>query len=1022
MSNLITESEVEQAALEIFAELDYSVINGPEIAPDGTSPERESYGDVVLVERLRKAAYSFNSDIPSESIEEAIKKVLRTDAPELIAKNQLFQKYLVDGVEVEYRKNGETRGDKVKLIDFEHPLENEFLAVNQFTIIENHQNKRPDIILFVNGLPLVVIELKNPVDENATIKTAFDQIQTYKAFIPTLFRYNSLLVVSDGLEARAGSLTSDWSRFMMWRTVDGKELAPDIAPQMDVLIRGMLNPTTLLDLIRSFTVFEVDKEKTFKKIAAYHQYYAVKKAVEKTVLSSSVTGDKRAGVIWHTQGSGKSLSMVFYAGLLVQRLDNPTVVMLTDRNDLDDQLFETFANCQQLLRQTPVQAETRADIQKLLAVASGGIVFTTIQKFFPDEKGGTYPQLSDRRNIVVIADEAHRSQYDFIDGFARHIRDALPHASFIGFTGTPIETNDKNTKAVFGDYIDIYDIQQAVEDGATVRIYYESRLAKIELKEDEKPKIDPQFEEVTEGAEETEKQKLKSQWAQLEKLVGAEPRLKKIADDIIRHFEARLEIMDGKALIVCMSRRICVDLYNSIIVHRPDWHHADDDKGSIKVVMTGSSSDPVSWQEHVRNKKRRRALRERMKNPKDALKIVIVRDMWLTGFDVPCLHTMYLDKPMRGHNLMQAIARVNRVFKDKPGGLVVDYLGIAADLKKALSEYTESGGKGKPTFEQEDAVELMMEKHEIVSEMFEGYDYEGVFKAAYKDKLAFIIGGREHILTLEKGQERFVKEVTALSQAFALAVPHPKALGIRDDVGYFQAVKAGLVKLESSATGDKKENIESALKQLISQAVSSDEVVDVFAAAGLKKPDISILSEEFLAEVRGMKHKNLAFELLKRLLNDEIKIRSRKNLIQSRTFSAMLEEAIKRYQNKSIEAAKVIEELIELAKKMREAHKRGDELRLSEDELAFYDALEVNDSAVKVLGDDTLRMIARELVENVRKNVTIDWTIKESVQAGMRVIIKRILRKYGYPPDKQKKATDTVLEQAKLLANEWAEK
>ncbi len=1020
MSNIITESEVEQAALEIFGEMDYSVLNGPDLAPDGTTPERESYLDVVLVERLRSAVYSLNPSLPTETKEQAIKKVLRTESPELLDKNELFHKYLIEGVEVEYRKNGGTRGDKVHLVDFEHPDENEFLAINQFTVIENNQNKRPDIILFVNGLPLVVIELKNPVDENATIKTAFDQIQTYKAFIPTLFRYNALTVVSDGLEARAGSITSDWSRFMMWRTVDGKELAPDLTPQMDVLLRGILNPSTLLELIRYFTVFEKEKGKANKKIAAYHQYYAVKKAVENTVLSSSVTGDKRAGVIWHTQGSGKSLSMVFYAGLVVQRLNNPTVVMLTDRNDLDDQLFETFANCQQLLRQTPVQAETRADIQKLLAVASGGIVFTTIQKFFPDERGGTYPQLSDRRNIVVIADEAHRSQYDFIDGFARHIHDALPNASFIGFTGTPIETNDKNTTAVFGNYIDIYDIQQAVEDGATVRIYYESRLARIELKEEEKPKIDPQFDEVTEGAEESEKQKLRSQWAQLEKLVGAEPRLKKIADDIIRHFEARLEIMDGKALIVCMSRRICVDLYSSIVAIRPDWHHADDDKGFIKVVMTGSSSDPVSWQEHVRNKKRRRTLRERMKDPIDPLKIVIVRDMWLTGFDVPCLHTMYLDKPMRSHNLMQAIARVNRVFRDKPGGLVVDYLGIAADLKNALSEYTESGGKGKPTFEQEDAVELMLEKHEIISNMFDGYDYEGVFRASYKDKLSFIIGGREHILALEKGQERFIKEVTALSQAFALAVPHPKALAIRDNVGYFQAVKAGLVKLESSAVGEKKENIETALKQLISKAVSSDEVVDVFAAAGLKKPDISILSDEFLAEVRGMKHKNLAFELLKRLLNDEIKVRSRKNLIQSRTFSAMLEDAIKKYQNKSIEAAKVIEELIDLAKKMREIHKRGDEMNLSEDELAFYDALEVNDSAVKVLGDETLRMIARELVENVRKNVTIDWTIKESVQAGMRVIIKRILRKYGYPPDMQKKATDTVLEQAKMLANEWA--
>ena len=863
---------------------------------------------------------------------------------------------------------------------------------------------------------LVVIELKNPADENATVHSAFKQFQTYKSQIPTLFNFNEILITSDGFDAKAGTITSDWERFQPWKSMDGKNKAHHAIPQIEVLLKGMLNKDTLLDLVRHFIVFE---EKS-KKLAAYHQYYAVNKAIAETIKASNVKGDKRCGVIWHTQGSGKSLSMVFYTGKLVLTLDNPTIVVLTDRNDLDDQLFGTFSRCNELLRQSPVQADSRAKLRECLKVSSGGVVFTTIQKFLPEEKGDTYPCLSDRRNIVVIADEAHRSQYDFIDGFARHMRDALPNASFIGFTGTPIESKDKNTRAVFGDYIDVYDIEQAVNDGATVSIFYESRLAQLELKAEERPKIDPNFEEATEGEEVAKKEKLKSKWARVEAIVGSEKRIKQIAKDIVSHFETRLQTLEGKGMIVCMSRRIAFDLHNELIKLRPQWYHKDDDKGFLKVIMTGSASDPVEWQEHIRNKPRRRDIGDRMKDDKDPLKLVIVRDMWLTGFDVPSLHTMYVDKPMRGHGLMQAIARVNRVFKDKPGGLVVDYLGIADDLKHALSDYTQSGGKGKPTFDQEEAVALMLEKYEVVDGMFHKFDYQKFFKASVTEKMTIITLAQEHILGQKDGKERFLAYVTQLSQAFALSVPDAEALKIRDEVGFFQAVRARLAKFETG-TGKTSDDLDTAIKQIISKAVSSDKVIDIFEAAGIKKPDISILSDEFLAEVRNMPHKNLAFELLKKLLNDEIKARMKRNVIQGRSFAQMLEIAIKKYQNKAIEVAKVIEELVELARKMREANKRGEDLGLTEDELAFYDALEVNDSAVKVLGDETLREIARDLVKAVRNNVTIDWTIKESVQARLKVMVKRILREHGYPPDKEKKATDTVLEQATLLCKDWAE-
>lgn len=1023
MADTLNESAIEEVVLSWMAELGFANLHGPDIAPGEPTAERDTYEQVILPRRLADAVARLNPSIPTQAREEAIRKVIRLESPSLIINNNTFHRMLVDGVEIEYRRDdGTIAGDRVRLVDFANPDNNDFVAVNQFTVIEGQHNRRPDVVIFVNGLPLGLIELKNPADENATIWSAFNQLQTYKQQIPSLCAFNGVLIISDGLEARVGSLTADRERFMPWKTIEGEELAPSTMPQLEVLIHGLFDKRRFLDFVRHFIVFEQETDGSIsKKLAGYHQFHAVNRAVEATAGAAGPKGDKRCGVVWHTQGSGKSLTMAFYAGrvILHPAMQNPTLVVLTDRNDLDDQLFGTFARCHELLRQKPVQARDRADLRKLLAVASGGVVFTTIQKFFPEEKGDAYPQLSDRRNIIVIADEAHRSQYDFIDGYARHIRDALPNASFIGFTGTPIELTDKNTRAVFGDYISIYDIQRAVQDGATVPIYYESRLAKLELKEEERPHLDVEFEEVTEGEEEGKKEKLKTKWAALEAIVGADKRINLIADDLVTHFERRLEAMDGKALIVCMSRRICVDLYKAIVKLRPQWHDPADDKGAIKIVMTGSASDPLDWQEHIRNKPRREELGKRFKNPRDSLKIVIVRDMWLTGFDAPCLHTMYVDKPMRGHGLMQAIARVNRVFRDKPGGLVVDYLGLADQLKRALHDYTESGGKGDTAIDQEDAVAVMLEKYEICCDMFHGFNWATWTTGSPADRLRLLPPAQEHILALKDGKTRFLKAVTDLSKAFALAVPHAEALRIRDDVAFFQAVRSALAKT-TAAGGKTPDELDAAIRQLVSKAVASDEVVDIFSAAGLKNPDISILSDEFLAEVKSLPHRNLAVELLRKLLNDEIKTRSKKNIVQSRSFAEMLEQSIRSYQNRAIETAQVIEELIALAKDMREANKRGEETGLSEDELAFYDALEVNDSAVKVLGDETLRNIARELVETVRRNVTIDWTVKETVRAKLRTMVKRILRKYGYPPDKQEQATRTVLEQAELLCQDVA--
>ncbi len=1041
----ITESTVEQAALEWFESLGFTAKAGPDIAPDGPTPERDSYTDVILHGRLRQALTQLNPTLPTEALDDAFRRLTRPEGPTLEARNRAFHRLLVDGVTVEYRDaDGTIRGAQAQVIDFSDVTNNDWLAVNQFTVVENKHTRRPDVVLFINGLPLVVIELKNAADEDATIWTAFQQLQTYKAEIPSLFISNALLVVSDGIEARVGTLTAGREWFKPWRTIHGETLADAHVPELQVLIEGMLAPRCLLDLVRDFIVFEDDGGGQLAKVTAgYHQFHAVHVAVGETLRAAEMAregvikeqlgrfeaglkpggkpGDRRVGVVWHTQGSGKSLTMAFYAGRIIREpaMENPTLVVLTDRNDLDDQLFGTFSSCRELLRQPPVQADSRANLRELLAVESGGVVFTTIHKFFPEEKGDRHPTLSERRNVVVIADEAHRSQYDFIDGFARHMRDALPNASFIGFTGTPIELRDANTRAVFGDYISVYDIQRAVEDGATVPIYYESRLARLTLDEAERPRIDPEFEEVTEGEEVERKERLKTKWAQLEAIVGAQKRLSLVARDIIEHYEQRCEAMDGKAMVVCMSRRICVELYDEIVKLRPAWASADDEQGAIKVVMTGSASDSPDWQQHIRNKPRREALANRFRDPADPLRMVLVRDMWLTGFDCPSLHTMYVDKPMRGHGLMQAIARVNRVFRDKPGGLVVDYLGLAHELKAALATYTESGGTGRTALDQDEAVTLMIEKYEVCCGLFHGFDWSRWTTGTSPQRLALLPAAQEHILAQENGKDRCIRVVRELSQTFALAVPHEEALRIRDDVAFFQAVQSVLAK-RAPADARPEEDLDHAVRQIISRAVSPEGVVDIFAAAGIEKPDISILSDEFLAEVRVMPHCNLAVELLQKLLKGELKVRRRKNVVQARSFAEMLEQTMRRYQNRAIEAAQVIEELIGLAKEMREANARGEELGLSEDELAFYDALETNDSAVQVLGDETLRGIARELVQTVRNNVTIDWTLRENIRAHLRVLVKRILRKYGYPPDMQEKATQTVLEQAEVLSAEWA--
>lgn len=1067
----LTESQIEDFAIQLFEQLGYKSLYGPDIAPDGLAAQRTSFEDVVLRETLQRAVRRINRDLPSEVCDDAVNEVLRIASPDQLANNEQFHRMLTEGISVSVHHDGGERGELVWLIDFDNPLNNEFTVVNQYTIIENGRNKRPDLILFVNGLPLVVIELKNAASEDATLQSAFRQIKTYKEAIPSLFTYNALIVISDGLEARAGSLSAGFSRMMAWKSADGKAEASHLVSQLEVLIQGMLNKETLLDLVRSFTVFEKTKTedpktrittiKTVKKVAAYHQYYAVNKAIESTIRATGINahgegmaseppaayglrdvneqsvGDHKAGVVWHTQGSGKSLSMVFYVGKVVRILNNPTIVVITDRNDLDDQLFSTFADCKQLLRQTPVQAEDRNTLKKLLHVASGGVVFTTIQKFQP-ESGNVYETLTDRSNVIVMADEAHRSQYGFKAktvevkneadevigsetkyGFAKYLRDALPNATYLGFTGTPIETADVNTPAVFGNYIDVYDIAKAVEDGATVRIFYESRLAKVELS-DEGRKLIESLDRELETENMNDVQLAKAKWTQLEALIGSPSRMKNIARDIVTHFEQRQEVFEGKGMIVAMSRRIAVELYDAIIALRPQWHSDDISRGAIKVVMTSASSDSVEITRHHTTKEQRRMLADRMKDPDDELKLVIVRDMWLTGFDVPCLHTLYIDKPMQGHNLMQAIARVNRVYKDKPGGLIVDYLGIASDLKKALSFYSDSGGKGNPTEQQDEAVAIMNEKLEVVQHLLHGFDYQPYFSADVSHKLSLILQAEDFILGLDDGKKRFVNEVNALSKAFAIAIPHERAMAVKEEVAFFQAVKARLCKFDATSSHKTNEEIETTIRQVIDKALVSEQVVDIFDAAGIKKPDISILSEEFLMELKGMEHKNIALEVLRKLLNDEIKARMQHNMVQGKSLMEMLEASINKYHNKVITAVEVIDELIGLSKQIIEQDKIAHDLGLTEYEYAFYSAVADNKSAVELMGKDKLRELAVVLTETIRNNVTIDWEIKENVRAKMRVAVKRLLRRFGYPPDMQLLATETVIKQAEMISAELA--
>lgn len=1041
-----SEGLVEEVVLSTFQELGYLYQPSQVISPDGSAPARLAYGDVLLQEVLAAAVERLNPNIPPDAREQAIRQLSISETPSLVEENRRIHRLIAEGVDVEFGScDGEVKSDKLWLIDLEHPENNDFWVTNQFTVAEGKYMRRPDVMVFVNGLPLGVIELKNAASENATIHEAYNQLQTYKEQVPSLFRTNAVMVASDGMLARIGSLTADEERFMPWRSVTGAEgdFTPHGPYEMDTLLRGVFDKERFLALVRDFTVFGDRGEGLFKIIAGYHQFHGAHKAITSAIEAAKPEGDRKIGVIWHTQGSGKSLLMAFLGGLIVRsrKLENPTLIVLTDRNDLDDQLFGTFSLCKDLIRQTPEQADSREDLRKLLNRASGGVIFTTVQKFTPEKGEEVFPVLTERRNVIVMADEAHRSQYGFDAklnretgerryGYAHYIRQALPNASFMGFTGTPIEAADVNTPAIFGEYIDIYDISRAVEDGATVPIYYESRLARIELNEDEKPKIDAEIEAMLEDEALTEQEKQKAQWATVERLVGSKKRLAQVAADLVEHLEKRIEGLPGKAMAVCMSRRICVDLYNEIIALRPDWHSDDDDKGAVKIVMTGSASDPLEWQPHIGNKKRRDDLAKRARKVDDPLKLVIVRDMWLTGFDAPCMHTMYIDKPMRGHGLMQAIARVNRVFKEKPGGLVVDYIGIATNLKKALGQYSQSD-RDKTGIDEEEAVALLLEKYEIVRGMFTGHDYSLGVTGKPVERLKALADGIDWILKWQQAEaakvesaeakkhahRRYQDAVLELSKAYALASASDAASEIRDEVGFFQAVRTALVK--TTATGKMSDKAKSlAVEQLLNQAVANAEIVDILKAAGLQSPDISVLSDQFLMDVQKMEKKNLALEALKKLLNGEIKSRSKTNVVQSKAFSRRLEEAVARYHANAISTVEMIQELIALAKEMQAAAARGDELGLSPEEIAFYDALAGNESAVEAMGSEQLRVIAHELVENMRASVTVDWQHKASARARMRILVKRILKRFGYPPDLEQEAVQMVLAQAELLLQE----
>ena len=1032
----MTEDQLEQETLGWLCEQGYTHLYGPDIAHDGDNPERESYRDVILTMRLRTAIARLNPQVPLAAREDALRQVLELGVPVQLSANRLFHRLLVSGVPVQYQKDGETRGDFVRLIDWADVQANEWLAVNQFSIQGPKHIRRPDIILFVNGLPLVLLELKNPADVNADLVKAFDQIQTYKEQIPDVFEYNEILVISDGSEARMGSLSADIERFAHWRTIDGLTVDPlGEFNELETLVRGVLQPAMLLDYLRYFVLFE-DDGRLVKKIAGYHQFHAVRAAIQQVVSASRPGGTHKGGVVWHTQGSGKSITMTCFAARVMQEaaMENPTIVVITDRNDLDGQLFGVFSLSQDLLREQPVQALTRGDLrEKLGNRPSGGIVFATIQKFMPGEDEDSFPVLSERSNIVVVADEAHRTQYGFSAslkapdlkvaeasaryqvGYAQHLRDALPNATFVAFTGTPVSSEDRDTRAVFGDYIHVYDMQQAKEDGATVAIYYESRLAKLSLKDAELAHIDEEVDELAEDEEEDQQSRLKSRWAALEKVVGAEPRIKSVAADLVAHFEERNQAQSGKAMVVAMSREICVHLYNEIIALRPEWHDEAPKKGTVKIVMTGSASDKALLRPHIYPSQVKKSLEARFKDPKDPLQLVIVRDMWLTGFDAPCVHTLYVDKPMKGHNLMQAIARVNRVFKDKQGGLVVDYIGIANELKAALKEYTASKGRGRPTVDAHEAYAVLEEKLDVLRSLLHGFDYSDFLTGGHK----LLAGAANHVLGLEDGKKRFADNALAMSKAFTLCCTLDEAKAVREEVAFLQAIKVLLTKREISAKKKTDEERELAIRQIIGNAVVSGEVVDVFQAVGLDKPNIGLLDDEFLAEVRNLPEKNLAVELLERLLEGEIKSKFASNLAQEKKFSELLDSVIKRYQNRSIETAQVIEELIEMAKKFAAASKRGDQLGLNDDELAFYDALANNEASVRELGDEVLAKIAHELTDSLRQNVTVDWSNRDSVRAKLRLLVKRILRKYKYPPDQQEEAAQLVLAQAETLCEAW---
>lgn len=1044
----ISEDIVELAALETLQELGWSYLHGSVIAPDGATPERRSFGDVILVGRLEAAIARLNEDAPEQARNEAMRRVLTGELPSLVEENRRIHKLLTEGVDVEYRgEKGRTASTKIWLIDLDRPDANDWLAVNQFAVVENRANRRPDVVLFVNGLPLAVLELKNAASKNATLTDAFNQLQTYLHQIPSLFSTNAVLVTSDGMEARIGSITADQERFMPWRTVDGLDFAHRGTPELETLLRGVFTRENLLALIRDFIVFGDNGEGPFKIVAGYHQFHGAQKAVRQAIEATRPDGDRKIGVIWHTQGSGKSLLMAFFAGLAVKSaaLENPTLVILTDRNDLDDQLFGTFGLCRDLIRQNPEQADSRSDLMQLLDKAAGGVVFTTVQKFSPEKGEESFPLLSDRRNIIVIADEAHRSQYGFESklnretglrryGYAHYIRQAMPNASFIGFTGTPIEAADINTPAIFGEYIDVYDISRAVEDGATVPIFYESRLARIELNDDEKPLIDAEIEALIEDESLTEAEKMKAKWSAVEALVGADKRMEQVAADMVTHLEARIEAMNGKAMAVCMSRRICVALYNRIIALRPDWHSTDNAEGMVKIVMTGAASDPLDWQQHIGAKRRRDDLAKRARNPDDPLRLVIVCDMWLTGFDAPCMNTMYIDKPMRGHGLMQAIARVNRVFKDKPGGLVVDYIGVAQNLRNALGQYTEFD-RDKTGIDEATAVAAMMERYEAIRDILHGFDYRPGIHGQPRDRLMCLGGAIDWVLKWQeceaanvpsaeekkRAHRRYLDMALGLSRAYALASASDEGRAIRDEVGFFQAIRAALAKTTASGKISEADR-NFAVQQLVDRAVASSEIIDILKVAGIEAPDISILSDEFLMEIGKLEKKNLALEALKKLLNGEIISRSKTNLVESKAFSNRLEDAVARYHAGAISAVEMIQQLIELARDVKAARARGEELGLSQEEIAFYDALAENQSALEAMGDEKLRLIAHELLEQLRSNATVDWHKRESTRAKMRVLVKRILKKYGYPPDLSDEAVQTVLAQAEILLKEISTK